>query len=465
MPAVATERVLATLNVDGSRRWIRPRWTDGRWGRRRRVVAYLLMALFLAVPHLHVNGRPLLLLDVVHREFTVGGVTFLATDTLLLMLLLFSIFIAIFLLTALLGRVWCGWGCPQTVWLEFLFRPIERRLEGGPGGSRRLDALGWRGQLAPARLGKHAIYLAIAVVLGNTFLAYFVGTGQLAQWVRQDPHEHWVPFAIMAITTGLVMFDFAYFREQTCLVACPYGRIQSALLDRQSLLVAYDAARGEPRGHGAPGVRTGLGDCVDCGACANACPTGIDIRDGFQLECIHCTQCIDACDAIMARVGRPRGLVRYSSREALEGRPTRWLRPRTVLYPVALAAALTGLGLALRARGTAEVTLLRSAGAAPFLELADGRIENQLEVKVVNRNEAPRSYRIALDGAPGAQLIAPENPMAVAPRGRRTMTIFVLAPRALFSRADLPITLRVTDGASFAQDVPSTLLGPSGVAR
>jgi cytochrome c oxidase accessory protein FixG len=447
--------VLPTLNDDGSRRWIRPKPATGAHWRRRRVVAYALMVVFLAIPYLRIAGRPLVLLDLPRRQFTLLGTTFLPTDTLLLMLLLLSIIVGIFLLTALFGRVWCGWACPQTVYMEFLFRPIERLVEGGRSGSLALDREGRH--FHPRRLLKYAIYLGLALVLAHTFLAYFVGVDQLAVWIRRSPVEHPTSFLVMAGTTALIFFDFAYFREQTCIVACPYGRWQSVLLDRQSLIVAYDQVRGEPRARGARKAQ-GAGDCIDCGACVQTCPTGIDIRDGLQMECIHCTQCADACDEIMRRVGRPEGLIRYTSRDALDGRPAGRLRPRTVLYPAALALLLGALGWALAHRESAEVTLLRGIGA-PFTRGVDGRVANQIRVKVANRGRAPRAYHIALD-VPGAQVVAPENPLRVDGGAMATTSVFVLLPPSAFHDGERRVTVRVSDGAGFEAELPWRLAGP-----
>lgn len=453
-------RVLPTLNDDGSRRWIRPRPTPGRWWQRRRVVAYALMVLFVAIPYLRLNGRPLILLDLPRREFTLFGATFLPTDTLLFMLLLLSIVITIFLLTALFGRVWCGWACPQTVYMEFLFRPIERLLEGGRSGSMALDREGrhlhWR------RLLKYAIYLVLSLFLAHTFLAYFVGVEQLAVWVRRSPFDHPTSFLVMAGTTALIMFDFTYFREQTCSVACPYGRWQSVLLDRQSLIVAYDVTRGEPRARGKVKPE-GAGDCIDCNACVLTCPVGIDIRDGLQMECIHCTQCADACDDIMLKVGRPQGLIRYTSRDALEGRGLRLLRPRVILYPTALAIALGSFVWALAARESAEVTVLRGIGA-PFTQEPDGRVANQVRIKVSNRARADRAYRIEVLGAPDAMVIAPENPLRVPEGEAATTSIFVLLPSTAFQGGEKTVEIRVDDGEGFSSTLPWRLAGPESPA-
>ena len=227
-------------------------------------------------------------------------------------------------MTALAGRMWCGWMCPQTVYMEFVFRPIERFFDGPPGAGHRPGpkaddaADGWP---STRSIWRSPLYLA------HTFLAYFVGVEELARWVRRSPLEHPISFLVMVVVTGLMMFDFSYFREQTCLVACPYGRLQSVMLDRDSLIVSYDPCRGEPRRklrdrHDGGGAPSGAGDCIDCGLCTDTCPTGIDIRDGLQMECVACTQCIDACDAVMTRIGKPKGLIRLSSQAAIAGTPS-----------------------------------------------------------------------------------------------------------------------------------------------
>jgi len=453
---VAIGRVLPTLNEDGSRRWIRPKPSHGAYWKARRAVAYGLMLVFFLIPHLRMGGKPLILLDIPRRQFTLFGTTFLPTDTLLLMLLLASIIIAIFLLTALFGRVWCGWACPQTVYMEFLFRPIERWAEGGRSGSLALDKQ--HRNFHPRRLLKYAIYAVLALFLAHTFLAYFVGTEALAQWIRRSPAEHPTSFFVMAGTAVAIFGDFAYFREQTCLVACPYGRMQSVLLDRQSLIVAYDPTRGEPRMKGKTRP-TGAGDCIDCGACVVTCPTGIDIRDGLQMECIHCTQCADACDDIMTRVGKPKGLIRYSSRELLEGHKRHLIRPRTVLYPLALAVFLGGFTYALATRDAADVTVLGGQGE-PFMIQADGRIANQVRVKIANRTNADHDYRIEVVGAADGSVVVPQNPLRVAAGESAVTPLFVLLPRSAFHDGEHRVTVRVSDGAGFSTDAAYRLVGP-----
>lgn len=453
----AEEQILSTMNRDGSRRRIRPKVSKGRYHRRRLLTAWGLILGFVLIPILKLNGKPLMLLDIGEREFTFFGATFLPTDTFLLMLLLFGIFVGIFLVTAIWGRVWCGWACPQTVYMEFIYRPLEVFIEGGRSRQIETDKTGFSGR----RLLKNLAFFVVSAFLANSFLAYFVGWDRLLGWMTSSPTQHPAAFLVMLGTTVLMFGDFGWFREQTCTLACPYGRFQSVLLDRQSLIVGYDEDRGEPREPlRKKKERTG-GDCIDCGLCVTTCPTGIDIRDGgLQMECIACTQCIDACDEVMDRIGKPRGLVRYTSQAELATGKRTFLRPRLVVYSAVLLVMFSILGLSLVGKATADVTILRGLGA-PFSTLPSGEISNQIRIKIANRTDEERSYTFELVDADHLTLVAPENPLTVGPGESQMTGAFITTQPSSFTDGVLEITLRIGDGVDFEEVRPYRILGPS----
>jgi cytochrome c oxidase accessory protein FixG len=446
-------RVLSTLNLDGTRRVLHPKLSRGRFLRDRRIVGYALIALFVLLPRIRLAGRPAVMIDLVTREVTAFGTVFRPTDGFLLALLGISIALVVFLVTALFGRVWCGWGCPQSVYLEHVFRPIERMF-----GSRKVT--GWR------RIAMLGVFAAISFALANVFLAYFVGTDRLERWVFDSPRDHLGGFVLVMGVSALMMFDFAYFREQTCIVACPYGRLQTVLLDSQSSIVGYDKSRGEPRGKLKKKLATvPAGDCVDCGACVATCPTGIDIRDGLQMECIGCAQCIDACDVVMTKLHRAPGLIRYTSQDELAGKPRTFWRPRVIAYPILLAIAGITLVASLAGRATAQVWVERNAGAS-FVALPNGHVTSQLLIKIENESNLAHDYRFELDGAAaGVTLTSALPSWRAKPLVSIVAPVFVEAPREQFVHGELHVRVRVTDGVGFVRVVDATVLGPEGGVR
>ncbi|MEN0020673.1 MAG: cytochrome c oxidase accessory protein CcoG [Planctomycetota bacterium] len=475
------ERVLSTLNADGSRRWLDPRHVTGFFRKRRQVVGWILIAIFCALPFVHVGGRQFFQFDIFAGEFTIFGLVLARNDTLLLALFAITTGIAVFLATALFGRVWCGWACPQTVYLEFVFRPIARLFDGK--GRKGLRGFISKIPRSLRNLLRWALVAAICFHLANTFLSYFVGSATVFEWSLNWPWVHPGGFFFVVFVTGLMLFNFGFFREQLCIIACPYGRLQSVLLDRQSLIVGYDKIRGEPRGKKRRGkaktakgedislrvVGTAddetVGDCIDCNMCTAVCPTGIDIRDGLQLECIHCARCIDACNDVMDRLGRDRGLIRYSSESSLAGESKRFLRARIVAYPIVLAIVLTSLlGLALT-RADADVRIIRETGQ-PYHVLGTGEVANPIRFRVTNRTSEPKNY-VLTPGMEGFRLAGESTVEGVANGETRSAKLQLIATTdamlSLGSTTNVPII--VTDGEGFESTRFCKFIAPTTRAR
>lgn len=452
----AQEMVLPTLQGDGKRRWINPALATGKYWQRRRMMAYGLIAFFVTLPHLRIGGKPIVLIDIVSREFTFFGHTFYPTDSGLLLLLVLTVFLTIMFLTAVGGRVWCGWGCPQTVYLEFLFRPIDRLFSGTVGkGGKSHKSLNMALQV-----GRFAVYLACSVFLAHTFLSYFIGTDRLAQWMRLYPWQHPTAFGIMAGSTIGLMYNFMFFREQLCMVACPYGRFQSVMLDRKSLIVTYDIHRGEPR-HKGKALGLGVGDCIDCGHCTAVCPTGIDIRNGLQMECIHCTQCIDACDTVMSRIGKPVGLIRYSSQDALAGKPHTWIRPRTLIYP-ALALVTSSLFLVLLTTKFAFDARILSSPGAPFAVTGTRGLQNNFRVRLRNRSNRDETYSIEMVTPASAAVQWSDIAPTLKPNESKLVPIMITAPVGITvaNHGSIKAVLKISDQSGNSKEIDLQILGP-----
>jgi polyferredoxin len=435
------ERVLSTLEADGSRRWLSPKLSKGKLWQLRRAFAYVLIAVFTLVPYLTIHGKPAILLDVANRKFHILGVTFLPTDTLLMALLMLTAFLAIFAFTALFGRVFCGWACPQTVWLEFVYRPIERLFTGRSscGGKPTKPVAIWK------RVAMYAVFLLISVHLAHTALAYFVGVKTLHTWIwSSTPWQHPGPFLLVAIVTAWMMWDFCYWREQMCIIGCPYGRFQSALLDKQVL----------------PASVPSLGDCIDCTLCVQVCPTGIDIRDGLQSECVNCTQCIDACNGVMDKIGKPRGLIGYSSQAVREGQPKKVVRPRVIIYPTLLTLVGTIFLVLLFTRPKFDMIVLRPPGTTFEERADDAETVNRLKLRLTNRTDESQTYTYEVADRSDIYVEAEHASVTLDPVANTLEDIRVIAPSSAFVKGQLDVTLRVKTTDGVAREKRVTLRGP-----
>jgi cytochrome c oxidase accessory protein FixG len=437
--------VLGTLTKDGHRRLVVVADVRGRFHRARNVVFFLLIGLWAALPWVPVHGAPAVFLDVDARKFFLFGMTFNAQDAWLIFFLLSGAGFGLVYVTALAGRAWCGWACPQTVFLDGVFRPIERWIEGPREKHLRRDA----GPLTLSKVArkalKQAVYAIVALVIAHIVLAYFVSLPRAFAMVRTSPTAHPEAFIWVAAITLVLYGNFAWFREQFCVVMCPYGRLQSVLLDDDSLVVGYDANRGEPRGKK---NAKDVGDCVDCKRCIVVCPTGIDIRNGLQMDCIACTACIDACDDVMDHLGRSRGLIRYDSPNGLSGKPTRIVRPRMVLYSGMLAVGALIAFVATRARTDFEANLIRLSGA-PYI--IDGEtLRNSFDLHLVNKRNGAATYDLEVEAPPDIQVIAPVSEIRLDSLADSHAPIFLSMPREKFTN---DVTFRIHVRRKDADDV------------
>ncbi len=432
----------SSIAADGRRLKVRVADVKGFFSRRRALVAWALMAVYAVLPLVSVGGHPAVFIDILRRHFYLFGMTFNAQDVTLMFFFLAGGFLTLILVTTLVGRVWCGWGCPQTVFLENVFRKIERAVEGPKHRQIQFEGQPWTSAKGLRLTLKHGLYLLASVLVAHIFISYFVSAQQLRHWVLEDPRGHWTAFVWMAAITTAVYGNFAWFREQTCMILCPYGKLQSVLTDDDSLVIGYDSRRGEPRGRrGTPGA----GDCVNCFRCVDVCPTGIDIREGLQLECIGCSNCVDACDDIMRKLGRPEGLVRYDSLNGLQQKPKRILRPRVLAYAglwLVLAASGT---LAIAARRPFESTLIRQQGMPYVLE--NGRYRNSYLLHLVNKTPHEAVFDISLDLPAGALGLMPMPKVTLPSMADLRIPVDVELPQALW-KGEFEVVARTVNGTN-----------------
>jgi len=397
---------LATADKEGHRLWVYPRKPRGRFTRARTWLSWLLLGVMFAGPFIRVNGNPLLLLNIIERKFIILGQIFWPQDMVLSAVTLLVFFTGIIVFTAAFGRLWCGWTCPQTVLMEMVFRKIEYFIEGDSHEQRALARAPWTVKKLVKKLSKHAVFFGLSFIVGNTLLAYIIGTEQLYQIITDNPMNHLTGLTFMFLFTLLFYGIFARFREQACTFICPYGRFMSTLLDENTIVVAYDHKRGEKRGTLRRSQTAdqrkagGQGDCIECNQCVSVCPTGIDIRNGTQMECVHCTACIDACDAVMDKIRRPRGLIRYASLNGIERGERLRITPRLVGYAVLLVALIGLWTFLVFTRSDVQATLLRAQGAL-FQQMPDGHFSNLYTVKILNKTSRDMPIELKLESPPG----------------------------------------------------------------
>lgn len=450
---------IATVDAQGKRVIMYPSKPKGQLHRARLVVSWVLLAFMFAAPFIKISGRPLLLFNVFERKFVIFGLAFWPQDFHLFVLATLTFVVFIVLFTVVFGRLWCGWACPQTIFMEMVFRKIEYWIEGNSGKQRALDRGPWNGKKTFKKLSKHAIFLAISFAVGNIVVAYLVGVERLYQLIADGPGAHLASF-IAVVAFSLITYGvFARFREQVCLIVCPYGRLQSVLLDARSIAVAYDFKRGEPRAPLAlKGAERKAGDCIMCNQCVEVCPTGIDIRNGTQLECVNCTACIDSCNAVMAKVGFPRGLIRYASHTGIVEGSRLKITPRIIGYSTVLVLLLAVLITLMVNRADIETSIFRTPGVM-FQEIAGDQIRNLYSLKIINKTFEPMPITLALEGHPG-KITMVGGDINLPAQGLAEQAFFVDIPVGALHSAHEELTIQVLSGEKVIEEVKTKFLGP-----
>lgn len=454
---------LGTMKQDGSHIKMHPADVRGKWITRRRVVFALLIAFYVGMPLLKIGGKPAIQLEVSTRRFYLFGETFNAQDFWMVLLLALSFAFGLLAITAWRGRVWCGWGCPQTVFLEGVYRPIERFFEGGREQRLKLDAAPWTAKKVALRVAKYAVFLFVSVNIAHAAAAIFVGPREFLDMIIEGPAKHVEAFLLVMGFTAILMFNFTWFREQFCVVLCPYGRLQSVLHDKDSITVSYFEKRGEPRGKLVKGAAP-RGDCVDCNRCVAVCPTGIDIRDGLQMECVACLQCVDACDDVMAKVKRPPELIGFASHNQLLGQPRKVMRPRLLIYTALTVLPLLTLGVSLAMRTPFESNVIRTKGSNPFV--LDGEVvRNPFEIHLVNKNPQPSKFHLSISAPVPADVVIGTPDVELASLTGARVPVMVSIKKELV-KGPIELTIEITDSASgVVKKQPLRFLSPMSVGR
>lgn len=450
---------ITTVEEDGSRKWIFAKQPKGRYYNRRTIVSVFYLLLFFALPLIQYHGEPLVMLNVVERKFILFGLHFGVQDLIVfgLGMLTFVVFIVLF--TVIFGRLFCGWACPQTIFMEMVFRRIEYWIEGDMQQQRAIAKAPWDQSKITKRAFKYIVFFLISFLIANTFLAYIIGLPALRTIVTEPLSQHIVGFISLLLFTTAFFVVYTFLREQICIVACPYGRLQGVMLDKNSIVVAYDYVRGEPRGKMTKTSEHPKGDCIDCKACVHVCPTGIDIRNGTQLECINCTACIDACDQIMDKIGKDRGLIRYASDNNIIQNTKLKLSPRIIAYSIVLVALLALLAFTFAGHSVVDASILRTPGQF-YQENVDGTISNLYNFKVANKQSKPLHMKLTMSHKEGQIKIIGSDDISIPPGGEKQGQLFIIIPQQKITEKKMPLEIIIWDDQKQIKTITTTFMAP-----
>lgn len=453
---------IATVDERGKRIWVYPKKPSGNLHKWRIVVTVILLSLLFGGPFITINEKPLLLLNFFERKFVILGQPFWPQDFVLLAIVLITFFVFVILFTVVFGRIWCGWLCPQTLFMEMVFRKIEYWIEGDAPAQRKLDKQPWNANKAFKRISKQTIFVAISLLIAHTVMAYLIGIHETYAIVTSSPGEHLSGFLGLLGFTAIFYGLFARFREQACIAVCPYGRLQGVLLVKDSIVVAYDWIRGEPRGHikkSATPVAP-KGDCIDCKLCVHVCPTGIDIRNGTQLECVNCTACIDACDEVMIKIGKPKGLIRYASYTSIKEGVQKLFTARVLGYSFVLLVLVGILSFTIATRSDVKTTVLKVPGTL-YQRTADGFITNLYNIEFVNKTFEDIQLDIRVESPSSATLEkADGKEIMVKAEGIVKNVIFIKIPEKQVVTARTVVNLGVYHNNEKIETIKVKFIGP-----
>jgi cytochrome c oxidase accessory protein FixG len=453
---------IATVDASGNRIWVYPKKPSGRFHNWRAVVAVVLLTLLFGAPWVKIDGQPLMLFNIFERKFVIFGQVFWPQDFFLFALFLITLFVFIILFTVLYGRIWCGWACPQTIFMEMVFRKIEYWIEGDANMQRKLAAAPWNSEKLLKKGFKQLVFLAISILIAHTVMAYLVGIEQVKLLVTQSPSENLAGFIGLVAFTGVFYWVFSYFREQACVAVCPYGRLQGVLLTRDSFVIIYDWIRGEPRGKlkKKEEENADLGDCIDCKLCVHACPTGIDIRNGTQLECVNCTACIDACDTVMTKIGKPTGLIRFDSHSGVQDGRKFKFNARVAGYSTILSILVIFLGSLLFGRSEVETTVLRVPGQL-YQERVEGQISNLYNAQFINKTNFDIELSLRVVDFEGAKIeMVGRESINVLAGGFQEIVFFLDLPKSQIEGSKTSLKIEVVRDGEVVDIVKTNFLGP-----
>ena len=452
---------LATVDERGKRKWVYAQKPGGKFYNIRTYVSWFFFVVFFGLPFIKLNGRPLFLFNIPEAKFIIFGKIFWPQDFFIFGLTMITFIVFIILFTAAFGRLFCGWVCPQTVFMEMLFRKVEYWIEGNAAEQKLLKKKPWNGEKFLKKTTKHLAFYFLSFIIANTFLAYIIGVDQLKKIVTEPVSAHFGGFVSIAIFSGIFYGVYAFFREQVCTVVCPYGRLQSVLLDRNSMIVAYDYKRGEPRGKFKKQLNNevAIGDCIDCFQCVKVCPTGIDIRNGTQMECVGCTACIDACNMMMKSVSRPTGLIRYASENKIASGEKLHYTGRMKLY-TALLIILTGLLSALLlTRKDVDGTIIRAPGML-YQERANDSLSNLYNIKIINKTEKNIPLTLRLENAPGRIIEAEGKSISLPKEGQAKGSFFIVLPKKMVKERKTRLLVGLYEADKRITTLKTNFMGP-----